>query len=240
MDQSPQKVALLVGENGPVSEKIRGYLLALDYQVDTVHSGTAALSECRSYQCLTLLTPISDCDALELCSKIRARNREGMLFLVTKSPNREKRVLALELGADECFSTPVLLVEFRARVISLQRRLDHLRYITQPRQIQIGNITIDLDRTEVRRDKETVTLTPTEYTLIETMAVNAGKTISNSDLAYKLWGMDSDIYEDNVKYHISRLRRKVENDCANPKLITTVRGRGYRMRSPIDFGANGQ
>lgn len=129
------------------------------------------------------------------------------------------------MGADDYIVKPFNPIELADRVWSVLRRN------TRPEEgrtsLQLGGIEIDLNRRLVRRDGSVVSITRTEWLLLQSLALNAGKVIENAQLLTNLWGPD---YSNEIAYldvWVSRLRHKLENDPAQPAIIKTQHGMGY-------------
>ncbi len=135
------------------------------------------------------------------------------------------KVVGLELGADDYIVKPFSPEELGARIRAVLRRSTGAQ--SAERVVRAGNVEIDLDRRLVTRDGDPVTLTRTEWLLLQHLAANVGKVLMNAELLSKVWGPE---YRDDVQYlrvWVSRLRAKLEPDAAEPVIIKTRQGIGY-------------
>jgi two-component system KDP operon response regulator KdpE len=137
----------------------------------------------------------------------------------------------LELGADDYLGKPFSLDELSARVRAVLRRTAVAQ--TSENVVHVEDVDIDLGRRMVRRGEEIITLTRTEWNLLQCLAANAGKVMLNAELLSKVWGPE---YVGDLQYlrvWISRLRAKIERDPAEPKVIRTFPGVGYMLNAGV-------
>ena len=170
---------------------------------------------------------------LEVLRELRERSNVPVIMLTAKRAEADK-VRGLELGADDYLGKPFSLDELSARVRAVLRRTS----VTPSSEnvVHVEDVDIDLGRRMVRRGEEIITLTRTEWNLLQCLAANAGKVMLNAELLSKVWGPE---YVGDLQYlrvWISRLRAKIERDPAEPKVIRTFPGVGYMLNS----GAHGE
>lgn len=174
---------------------------------------------------------------LEVMKKIRERTRTPVLLLTAKDRETDK-VRGLELGADDYIVKPFNLPELGARIRAVLRRV---RGLTPTGPVIAGDLEIDLAGRTVRKKGELVNLTRTEWLLLEHLASNAGKLVTNRELLTKVWGPE---YVDDLQYlrvWVSRLRHKLEPEPGNPTIIKTLQGIGYMFDAePAPVGASQQ
>jgi two-component system KDP operon response regulator KdpE len=152
-----------------------------------------------------------------------------MILLTAKGSDADK-VRGLEMGADDYLAKPFSPEELSARVRAVLRRAVGSSGLENV--VRVENVEIDLNRRLVKRDGELVTLTRTEWMLLQHLAANAGKVMLNAELLSKVWGPE---YRDDLQYlrvWVSRLRRKLETDPSSPRLIKTFQGIGYMLDVP--------
>jgi DNA-binding response OmpR family regulator len=227
---TPQNAQLLVVED---DERIRASLrLALrdeGYGVHGVADARAAIAHLAGAEpdliLLDVLLP--GMDGLDLCRTIR-RTSAVPIIMVTARDDSHDIVAGLEAGADDYVTKPYNVKELAARIRSLLRRAQGLLEDDGGAQT-VGDLEIRLDEGIVRRAGVDVGLTRTEFRLLSELLAHERKVLSRDQLLERVWGYD---YFGDVRVvdaHIRRLRAKVEDDPADPRLVVTVRGLGYKL-----------
>jgi DNA-binding response OmpR family regulator len=141
------------------------------------------------------------------------------------------RIVGIELGADYYMRSPANPREVIARIKQILRKRDRTGS-GSPGRITVGDLEIDMDRVEVRREGRLVHLSPREFKLLFTLAQSPGRVFSRESLLRQVWGEDEYIDERTVNVYVQRLRQKLGDDSHTPRVIETVRGFGYRLASP--------
>jgi two-component system KDP operon response regulator KdpE len=170
-------------------------------------------------------------NGLEAMRRMRETHAIPVILLTARDSEADK-VRGLELGADDYLGKPFSPEELSARVRAILRRTAAGK--TEERILRHGNVEIDLTRRLVRKDGQIVQLSRTEWMLLQHLASNPGKIMLNVELLHKVWGAE---YCDDLQYlrvWISRIRRKLEDDPSNPRLIKTFQGVGYMLAPPED------
>ncbi|MBO1030472.1 response regulator transcription factor [Tessaracoccus sp. SD287] len=162
-------------------------------------------------------------DGFELLKVVRRLSRTGVIMLSARD-EVESRVRGLTEGADDYISKPFTMSELLARVESLLRRVGDDGHV-----VTVADLNIADDATKVERDGVEVTLTDTERKVLAELARSPGRVVSKTHLLTSIWGYEG--YDENiVEVHVSSLRRRLE--ALGPRLIHTVRGRGYKLDQP--------
>lgn len=162
-------------------------------------------------------------DGFELLKVVRRLSRTGVIMLSARD-EVESRVRGLIEGADDYISKPFTMSELLARVESLLRRVGDDGHV-----VTVADLNIADDATKVERDGVEVTLTDTERKVLAELARSPGRVVSKTHLLTSIWGYEG--YDENiVEVHVSSLRRRLE--ALGPRLIHTVRGRGYKLDQP--------
>ena len=210
------------------AQLIRLYLEREGHQVITVGDGRAALEVARARKpdlvLLDVMMPLVD--GLDVCRILRAESSVAIL-LVTARSSENDMLLGLDLGADDYMAKPVSPRELTARVRALLRRAgvggDSASVVLA------GDLEVDPDRFEVRVRGTTVALTAKEFAILELLAREPGRVFTRAQIIDRAFGFEQDISERTVDAHVVNLRRKIEQDPAEPRYVQTVYGRGYRM-----------
>lgn len=225
MDQ--QRTVLVVDDDRGLCELVRFSLQHEGYQAYTANNGVEGLAAVREHRPDLVLMDINmpEMDGVELCSKIREFSQVPILMLTARVESQDV-ITGLDQGADDYIGKPFNMDELMARARALLRR-SPARH--RPLSAGEGEVQIDQEKREVTVRGELVDLTPTEYQLLLILAENAGKVVEHERLLRSVWGQEYTRDNDYLKVYIWHLRRKVEEDPRNPKLLMTEWGVGYRL-----------
>lgn len=210
----------------------RSVVLALSkrgYAVDAVADGQEALwmaSE-NPYDVILLDIMLPGLDGLTVLRKLRERQNDTPILMLTVKGDVSDRVAGLEAGADDYLPKPFAVPELLARVGSLVRR----QYSNRNPTLRAGGLEIDTAGQLVRRADEVVLLTPREYRLLEYLARRVGEVVSKTEIEAHVYSEERDIFSNTVESAVSSLRRKLWPDDADPPLQTR-RGLGYILGGP--------
>jgi two-component system KDP operon response regulator KdpE len=219
---------LIVDDEVSLCQALRRALTGYGYRVEVAADGEAALDVVATWApdvvVLDLVMP--RVDGFAVLDHVRAWSHVPIIVLSSRGQERDK-VRALDLGADDYLTKPFGIAELLARIRAVLRRG---READVPRVV-VGDIAIDLERRVVTKAGTEVRLTATEYGLLRVLARHAGKVLTHRQLLRQVWG---DLEGDNVsevRVYINYLRRKLEDDPAQPRLLLTEIGVGYRLRA---------
>jgi len=220
---------ILVADDDPKhAQLIRLYLEREGHQVVTVGDGRAALEVARARKpdlvLLDVMMPLVD--GLDVCRILRAESSVAIL-LVTARSSENDMLLGLDLGADDYMAKPVSPRELTARVRALLRRAGVGG--DSASVVRAGDLEVDPDRFEVRVRGASVALTAKEFAILELLTREPGRVFTRGQIIDRAFGFEQDISERTVDAHVVNLRRKIEEDPAEPRYVQTVYGRGYRM-----------
>jgi two-component system response regulator RegX3 len=165
---------------------------------------------------------------IDVLRKLRAVTTVPVIAL-TKRDSEVDRVLALELGADDCVTLPCSLAEIVSRVRALLRRCEYDRAATRGPVREIGGLRLDLGLGQVFVDERLVYLTGSQFKLLALLSEDPGRIISRREILHRLWESSHEADEHVCDVHVSNLRHKIERNPRNPKRIVTVRGIGYKL-----------
>lgn len=164
----------------------------------------------------------------EVCKRIRGVSMVPIIMLTAKDDEVDK-VVGLELGADDYVTKPYSGRELVARIKAVLRRGADLALTGEDNVLQVANIKMDVDQHKVWLDGQLMPMPLKEFELLCELMRNAGRVMSRSQLIDHIWGSDYVGDTKTLDVHIKRLRSKFEKDQANPELIQTIRGLGYKM-----------
>jgi DNA-binding response OmpR family regulator len=174
---------------------------------------------------------LPEADGFELCRQIRqstALGRIPVLFLTARADEVD-RVLGLEIGGDDYMTKPFSPRELIARIKAHLRREE---MDTEPGALEIGQFRLDVGARRVFLSERELTLTSTEFNLLEFFLTHTGRAYSREQLLEAVWGEQRFVTPRTVDVHVRRLREQIEEQPENPRYLTTVRGFGYRFEEP--------
>ena len=227
------KAQVLVVDDEPRYLKLLRYNLeAADYEVITAVNGedAIALVARKSPDLIILDIRLPDIDGYEVCTRIREFSSVPIIMLTAKGEEREK-VRGLRLGADDYVTKPFGAEELMARVATVMRR-SRISEVNAPPTLTVGELAIDFSQWKVTIRGQEVNLSPTEYRLLQYLAVNAGRVIVHQELQEKVWGPEYREHYEGLRVFIRRLRQKLESNPERPVYILTKPGVGYMLVPP--------
>jgi len=219
---------LVVDDEPQILRAVERTLLARDFRVETATDGRAAVGAVRDLapDLVVLDLNLPHVDGLTACREIRRFSGVPILVLSVRDAEQDK-VAALDLGADDYLTKPFGAAELLARVRALLRRAAPEASGTR---FSVDGITIDLGARSVRRDAEQVHLTPTEWRLLEALAVAPGVLRTHDWLLGEVWDAGGAPDVEALRVFVSQLRRKIEPDPHHPRAIVTESRIGYRWQ----------
>ncbi|KQO99469.1 MtrAB system response regulator MtrA [Leifsonia sp. Leaf264] len=219
---------LVVDDDTALAEMIGIVLRGEGFEPFFCADGALALEAFRAAKpdlvLLDLMLP--GLDGIEVCTLIRAESGTPVIMLTAKSDTADV-VKGLEAGADDYIVKPFNPKELIARVRTRLRPTQ----AAEPTHLQIGDLTVDSAGHEVRRGDRRINLTPLEFDLLLALASKPHQVFTREMLLEQVWGYHYKADTRLVNVHVQRLRAKVEDDPDNPRIVTTVRGVGYRAGS---------
>lgn len=228
-----RKNVLVVEDERDIAELVALHLEDIDCEPTLAADGHEAmrLAFAREWDLVILDLRLPGPDGLSICQALRRESRYVPILMLTSKSSELDRVLGLELGADDYLTKPFSVSELMARVKAIFRRVESLgkRFPGGAESLTIGQLTIDPDGRQVAVDGKTTALTAREFDLLLHFARHPGRVFSRAQLLDNVWGYGHDGYEHTVNSHINRLRSKIEPDPAQPELIVTVWGVGYKL-----------
>jgi len=223
---------LVVEDDQNLLATLKYNLLNEGYDIATAIDGAQALGIAREEkpELIILDVMLPKMSGFEVCRILRKEMTVPILMLTAKTEEVDK-IVGLEIGADDYMTKPFSMRELIARVRAMLRRADMVQ--SQPtgdeEHLKIGDLDIDINRHQALCKGSPLDLTPKEYDLLVFFAKNKGIVFSREQLLEKVWGYDYAGDTRTVDVHIRWLRQKIETDPANPRVILTVRGTGYKL-----------
>jgi two-component system, OmpR family, response regulator len=199
------------------------------YAVDVAHDGTDGLwlGTEQDYDAIVLDVMLPGVDGFDVCRRLRAADRWAPILLLTARHAVEDRVHGLDAGADDYMTKPFSFAELAARVRALVRRQSGVR----PALVEVGDLRVDPATHRVTRGDVEISLSPKEMALLELLVRHAGEVVTRTQILEHVWDFAYDGTSNVVDQYIAYLRKKVDRPFGRDD-IETIRGAGYRFRSP--------
>ena len=208
------------------------YLLKKEsYEVEVAVNGAEAIERFQTFNpdLILLDLMIPEVSGTEVCRVIRSTSQVPIIMLTAKDSEIDK-VVGLELGADDYVTKPYSSRELLARMKAVMRRNSgDSAGLEEGALLTAGSVRMDLDKHQVTVNSVAVTFPLKEFELLEFLMRNSGRVLTRSQLIDRVWGNDYFGDTKTLDVHIKRLRAKIEEDPANPKIIHTIRGLGYKL-----------
>ena len=223
---------ILIVDDDPDIRNVLNLLLRSDYETAEAADGFAAveyIQQNHETDLVILDVMMPGMDGIETCGKIRESSNVPILFLTAKSAEQD-RIAAYRSGGDDFLSKPFSQPELLAKVSSLLRRYREYRGKPASSVWSFGSLEVDLNTRMVRNAGENVPLTDTEYSILECLVKNRGRTVTTQELYESVWNEKFLPGSGNtIMVHVLNLRRKIEEVPSSPRIIRTVWGRGYQV-----------
>jgi two-component system OmpR family response regulator len=227
--QEPFRI-LVVDDEPNISDLIATSLKFVGFEIRTAATGSQALAAAEEFKphAMILDVMLPDLDGFEVCRRIRNEGHPiGVLFLSAKDEMKDK-VQGLTIGGDDYMTKPFSLEELVARLRALLRRIGVVEQDINDEKISFADLELNEATHEVHRAGNLIDLSPTEFTLLRYLLINADRVVSKAQILDHVWDYDFGGDAGIVETYISYLRKKI--DIIEPPLIHTVRGVGYRLR----------
>jgi two-component system alkaline phosphatase synthesis response regulator PhoP len=224
------KKILIVEDEPGILVSLRDELESEGYIVCTAESGDKALETAKKESpdliILDIMLPVLN--GYEVCKKLRMEGDATPIIMLTVKDKEVDKVLGLELGADDYVTKPFSLRELTARVKAVIRRAEERT--KQLANYSFGKIALDFRKYEATRKGKKIDLTPLEFRMLKLLIEKKGQVISRDDFLDQIWGEENvSVSFRTVDSHIANIRKKIEDDPANPKHILSLRSVGYKF-----------
>lgn len=225
---------LVVDDEHEIADLISLYLQNEGFEVFKFYNATDALpciqTEHPDLAILDVMLP--DISGFTLCQKIRENHRYPIIMLTAKGEGMDK-ITGLSLGADDYMTKPFEPLELVARVKAQLRRYKHYNSDAEQREnvIILSGLVLDIKAHLCTLNDQPLSLTPTEFSILEILCRNKGNVVSSEELFHQIWKDEYYTKNNTITAHIRRLREKMGDSYENPKYIKTVWGYGYKMEA---------
>lgn len=221
---------ILVVEDEPaIRTALTDFLEFHSFKVSQACDGpqAAELAEHDRFDLILLDLMLPGISGEQLCSRWRQGGLQTPIIMVTAKGQEKDKIQGLDLGADDYVTKPFSLEEMLARIRAVLRRMDPGRKVG--RTFAFGDLHVDMASLKARRGDRTIDLSKREAAIVQYFAANPDRVIGREELYRQVWNEDfTDLGTRTVDMHIAKLRGKIEPDPANPRIIETVRGAGYK------------
>lgn len=224
---------LIIEDEKPIRMALEDDFQTEGYEVDSAGSGTTGLqkgSESK-YDVILLDIMLPELDGFEVLKELRKRNIRTPVIMLTAKSQEIDKILGLEFGADDYVTKPFSPRELQARVKAVLRRMNEKTAALEETQYSFGNVTIDFQKYECFMNNEKIQLTTLEFDLLKFLIQQKGKVVDRDEIMDKVWGAEVYVSPRTVDTHVLNLRKKIEENPAQPKWIIGIRGRGYKFLS---------
>ena len=227
----PRKIRILIVEDETaIRTGLMDVFVFHGYDVDYASDGREGLDKALSgtYELILLDVMLPSMDGFEICNRIRSRDRDQPIIMLTAKTSDEDIIQGLSLGADDYVAKPFSVAQLVLRVQAVLRR----SRVGIDSHIRLGDdVEVDSRNLSGRRGEEQVTFTRREMEILQYLDTNSERPVSRDELLNKVWGYarDLEIETRTVDIHVAKLRRKIEPDPGEPRYLVTVRGAGYRL-----------
>ncbi len=223
---------LLVEDDPGLSLTVSDLLATDNHIVDTAMDGPSGLNKAmrNEYDLIVLDVMLPGKSGFDVCKELRANGRDCAILMLTAKTQVVDKVVGLKLGADDYLSKPFDPSELLARVEALLRRV---KKENRPgiKHFQFGDVEIDFEKGDVKRQGNPVLLAAKELQLLRYLVDRRDTVVPREELLQNVWEYQSDISSRTIDVHIAWLRQKLEANPQTPQFIHTVRGVGYRFSS---------
>jgi DNA-binding response OmpR family regulator len=219
---------LIVEDEQSMAALLKRGLTEEGHHVCVAHDGVEGLEIAQSspFDVVVLDLMLPRMDGLTVTRRLRESSNKVPILMLTARDSIPEVVKGLDAGADDYLTKPFSFEVLLARLRAVSRRGP----IPNPVLLRLADLSLNTATREVTRGGQQIALTPKEYNLLEFLLRHAGRPVARGAILDSVWGFDSDVGESNLEAYVRLLRNKI--DFMEPKLIYTVRGVGYCMRSP--------
>jgi len=228
-----KKHILIVDDDPAILRLLSTNLKARGYEIFTATDGEESLEAVQKdfVDLIILDLMMPKVDGVEVCRRVREWSDVPIIILSARGDENDK-VKCLELGADDYLTKPFGIAELMARIKTAFRHRGDPSVAPALSSFVCDGLEINFAKRHVTVDGREITLTPTEFALLQHLAVNSDKVLTHNMLLQSVWGNEYSSEKEYLRVFVGRLRRKLEPDPKNPKYIQTIPGVGYHIATP--------
>ena len=230
-----QGTVLIVDDERSIRLSLRTILSGLGYVIVEAARGEEALSLARTAQFDVVLLDINmpGIGGIDVCRMMRRHSSRLPIVMLTVQGSEDRKVEALDAGADDYITKPFQLRELIARLRAVVRRNKSFEEDKETAILVVGDVSLDASRHLVLKNGRTVHLTPKQFELLHFLMINAGKPVPHAKLLRSVWGPEYGNELEYLRTFVRQVRMKIEDDPANPKYLLTESHIGYRFCESI-------
>lgn len=221
---------LVIEDEKKLAQALKKGLEKDGHAIDYVLDGESGLKRIelyeKEYDLIILDLMLPEKSGEEICREVRKQDISTPILILSAKGMVEDKIELLDMGADDYLVKPFSFEELRARVHALLRRPEE----SIPAELKVKNLVLDLARRKVLLNGREVHLTLKEFVLLEYLMRSKGRVLTREQIHDHLWDFADDSFSNVVDVHIKNLRKKIDDDSQNPKILETVRGVGYRIK----------
>jgi len=227
------KKILIIEDEEPIRIALEDDFRLENYDVTVATDGIEGLSKALNpdIDLIILDIMLQGMNGFEICKKLRNSGVKTPIIMLTAKGQEIDRVLGLEIGADDYITKPFSPRELQARVKAVLRRMEPETNDKADKMFQSGGLEVDFRQYVCRKNGKEVSLTVHEFNLLKYLIRKSGQVINRDELLDEVWGRDVFVTPHTIDTHIANLRKKIENDPSDPRLIISIRGVGYKFIS---------
>ena len=231
------KRILIVEDEESIRMTLEDDLRYEGYLVETAENGLDGYRKGSNFNFDLILLDVMlpEMNGFDVCRKLRMNGIKTPIIMLTARGQEIDRVLGLELGADDYVTKPFSPRELLARIKAIFRRME--KETDEPEQtiFQQLNLKVDFQQYECYKNNRLVALTKFEFGILKYLIENKERVVERNEILDNVWGKDVIVAPRTVDTHLANLRKKIEDDPADPKLILSVRGIGYKIAKENDI-----
>ena len=227
---------LVVEDEENIRTALTDFLEFHDFKVTEAEDGLEAerIVAKKDFDLILLDLMLPKISGEQLCTKWRRDGLQTPVIMLTAKGEEKEKVTGLNLGADDYITKPFSLEELLARINAVLRRTDPARAVGQ--NFKFGDLDVDIAALKIKRKEKQMEITRREAQIIQYFAANPNRVISREELYKEVWDETmSELGTRTTDMHIAKLRSKIERDSADPQIIKTVRGAGYKYENQADI-----